>query len=154
MALLELQPNEQFLSNQTLKEPTQKLRRLIGDLQKRSLPNDLIQTINSKIDGINTSTLVGKPFEKLVSTTLAELLKLVEKELKLVPKYHFRNQWMVLGMSAFGLPFGVVFGISLGNMAFLGIGLPIGIAIGIALGASMDEKAKKEGRQLNLTEEE
>lgn len=154
MTLFELQPKEQFLSNRTLKEATQKLRRLISDLQKRSLPDDLIQTINSKIEGINTSNLVGKPFEKLVSTTLAELLKLLEKELKLVPKYHFRNQWMALGMSAFGLPFGVIFGISLGNMAFLGIGLPIGMAIGIALGTSLDEKAKKEGRQLNLTEEE
>lgn len=154
MTLLELQPNEQFLSNSTLKEATQKVKRLLADLQKRSLPVDLIETINSKIEGINTSTLLGKPLEKLVSTTLAEILKLLEKELKLVPKYHFRNQWMALGMSAFGLPFGVIFGLSLGNMAFLGIGLPMGMAIGIALGSSLDEKAKKEGRQLNLTEEE
>lgn len=154
MTLFELQPNEQFISNTTLKEATQKLNRLIIDLQKRPLPADLIQTINSKIDRINTSTLLGKPFEKLVSTTLGELLKLLEKELKLVPKYHFRNQWMALGMSAFGLPFGVIFGVSLGNMVFLGIGLPMGMAIGIAVGTAMDEKAKKEGRQLNLTSEE
>ena len=154
MTLFELQPNEQFISNPTLKEATQKLNRLIIDLQKRSLPADLIQTINSKIEGINTSNLVGKPLEKLVSTTLAELLKLLEKELKLVPKYHFRNQWMVLGMSSFGLPLGVVFGMSIGNIALLGVGLPIGMAIGIAVGTALDEKVKKEGRQLNLTAEE
>ena len=153
MTLFELQPNEQFLSTSTLKEATQKLKRLIADLQKRSLPADLIQTINSKIEGINTSTLLGKPLEKLVSTTLSELLKLLEKELKLVPKYHFRNQWMVLGMSSFGLPLGVVFGMSIGNIALLGVGLPIGMAIGIAVGTSMDEKAKKEGRQLDLKSE-
>ena len=58
MTLFELQPNEQFISNPTLKEATQKLNRLIIDLQKRSLPADLIQTINSKIEGINTSNLV------------------------------------------------------------------------------------------------
>ena len=81
MTLFELQPNEQFISNPTLKEATQKLNRLIIDLQKRSLPADLIQTIKSKIEGINTSTLLGKPLEKLVSTTLSELLKLLEKEL-------------------------------------------------------------------------
>lgn len=154
MTLFELQPNEQFISNPTLKEATQKLNRLIIDLQKRSLPADLIQTINSKIEGINTSTLLGKPLEKLVSTTLSELLKLLEKELKLVPKYHFRNQWMVLGMSSFGLPLGVVFGMSIGNIALLGVGLPIGMAIGIAVGTALDEKVKKEGRQLNLTAEE
>jgi hypothetical protein len=154
MTLFELQPNEQFLSTSTLKEATQKLKRLIADLQKRSLPADLIQTINSKIEGINTSTLLGKPLEKLVSTTLAEILKLLEKELKLVPQHHYRTQWMVLGMSAFGLPMGVAFGISIGNLGMLGLGLPIGMAIGIAKGSAMDEKAKKKGRQLNLNAEE
>ena len=154
MILFELQPNEQFFNNPTIKQASQKLRRLISDLQKRSLPTDLIETINSKIESINTSTLVDKPLEKLVSTTLAELLKLVEKELKLVPKHHYRTLWMLMGMSTFGLPLGVVFGMSLGNISLLGIGLPIGMAIGIGVGSSMDEKAKKEGRQLNLTEEE
>lgn len=85
---------------------------------------------------------------------MSSLLKLLEKELKLVPKDHYRTRWMVVGMSAFGLPFGVVFGTSLGNMAYLGLGLPIGMGIGIAIGASMDEKAKKEGRQLTLTMDE
>lgn len=154
MILFELQPNEQFFNNPTIKQASLKLRRLISDLQKRSLPTDLIETINSKIESINTSTLVDKPLEKLVSTTLAELLKLVEKELKLVPKHHYRTLWMLMGMSTFGLPLGVVFGMSLGNISLLGIGLPIGMAIGIGVGSSMDEKAKKEGRQLNLTEEE
>jgi hypothetical protein len=154
MTLFELQPNEQFLSNPTLKQSAQKLGRLIADLQKRTLPADLIQTINSKIEAINTSTLIGKPLEKLLATTLADLLKLLEKELKLVPKHHYRTLWMLMGMSAFGLPLGVVFGMSIGNIALLGVGLPIGMGIGIALGASMDEKAKKEGRQMNLNAEE
>ena len=57
---------------------------------------------------------------------------------------------MFWGMSAFGLPLGIVFGASMGNTGLLGIGLPIGMVIGIAVGASMDTKAAKEGRQLNV----
>ena len=78
------------------------------------------------------------------------ILKLIEKEQKLVPKNIYRNRWLAIGMSAFGIPFRVAFGISLGNMAFLAIGLPLGMAIGIAIGAGMDKKAFEEGRQLDL----
>ncbi len=154
MNLIELKQNEKFLEDKETREVFLKLSRLSNDLSKRELPDSLIEAVNQKIEEINTSTETGKPLGKLLSRILADLLKLLEKELKLVPKYHYRNQWMVLGMSAFGLPFGVVFGMSLGNMAFLGIGLPIGMAIGTAVGTSMDEKAKKEGRQLNLSEED
>ena len=50
----------------------------------------------------------------------------------------------------FGIPIGAAFGLSLNNMAFLGIGLPIGMSIGLAMGARMDNKAKEEGRQLDI----
>ncbi|MCU0401853.1 MAG: hypothetical protein MUE75_12755 [Algoriphagus sp.] len=149
-----LQPNDHFLSDKTLKTKAQKLRRLIADLRQRQIPENLIQTINSKIEEINSCSLSGKHLEKLMTTRTNELLKLLEKELKLVPKHHYRTLWMLMGMSSFGLPLGVVFGMSIGNIGLLGVGLPIGMAIGIALGASLDEKARKEGRQLNLSEEE
>jgi hypothetical protein len=35
-------------------------------------------------------------------------------------------------------------------MSYLSIGLPIGLGIGIAIGTSMDQKALKEGRQLDV----
>lgn len=50
------------------------------------------------------------------------ILKLIEKELKLVPKNSYRNRWMAIGMSAFGVP----------------------------IGAGMDKKAFEEGRQLDM----
>lgn len=154
MNLIELNSDERFLADPATKEHYQKLRRLLLDLRKRSLPESLIENINTKVEGINNSNLEGKPLQKLLSQTVADLLKQLEKELKLVPQHHYRTLWMVLGMSSFGLPLGVVFGMSIGNIALLGIGLPIGMAIGIAVGTSMDEKAKKEGRQLNLKSEE
>ena len=78
------------------------------------------------------------------------MIQVLEKEQKLVPKNYYRKIWLILGMSAFGLPLGVVFGFALDNMAFLGIGLPIGMVIGMAFGAQMDKKAEKEGRQINM----
>ncbi|MBQ0152941.1 MAG: hypothetical protein KBS61_08630, partial [Chryseobacterium sp.] len=55
-----------------------------------------------------------------------------------------------LGMSGIGLPLGVAFGLSVGSIGLLGLGLPFGMAIGAGIGTSMDKKAQKEGRQLQV----
>jgi hypothetical protein len=88
-------------------------------------------------------------FFKVLRRTKIKILRLVEKQLKLVSKNHYRNAWMAIGI-ALGVPFGVVFGNSFDNMAYIGIGIPIGMAIGIGIGTAMDAKAFKEGRQLDL----
>ena len=75
---------------------------------------------------------------------------MIEKELKLVTKNHYRNTWLALGMAAFGIPLGVAFGTSLGNIAFIGIGLPNGLAVGIAVGTGMDKKVFEEGKLMDL----
>ena len=75
---------------------------------------------------------------------------MTEKELKIVTKNYYRNLWMVLGMSAFGLPLGVAFGLSLGNIGLLAIGLPIGMAIGTLVGSKLDKKALESGKQLDI----
>ena len=67
-----------------------------------------------------------------------------------MPKKHYRNTWLAVGMAAFGIPLGLAFGATLGNMAFLGIGLPIGMVFGMSVGTNMDKKAFEEGRQLDL----
>ena len=92
----------------------------------------------------------AKELRKQIKNTQSGIIKLIEKEHKLVTKNHYRNTWLVVGMAVFGIPLGVAFGASLGNMAFLGIGLPIGMAIGSAVGTAMDKKAFEEGRQIDL----
>ena len=87
---------------------------------------------------------------KEIKKSQTGILKLVEKELKLVPKAHYRNIWLAVGMSAFGISIGVAFGLVFGNMAFLGLGLPLGMAIGVGVGTGMDKKAFEEGRQLDV----
>ena len=124
--------------------------KLINELKKRKVPSDIVNSVNRDIDNINSFTGSNKDLLKQLKKAQSGIIKLAEKELKLVTKNHYRNMWLALGMSAFGIPIGVVFGISLGNMAFLGIGIPIGMAIGIGIGTAMDKKAFEEGRQLDL----
>lgn len=125
--------------------------KLLTELNKRDLPNHLVEQISQHINEVNASSIQEKKkLIKQVKKQQTKILSLVEKTLKIVPKGYYRNRWMVLGMTAFGLPFGVVFGMSLGNIAFLGIGLPIGMGIGLAVGNGLDKKAFNEDRQLDF----
>ncbi|NBW38000.1 MAG: hypothetical protein EBR30_23865 [Cytophagia bacterium] len=92
----------------------------------------------------------AKGFARAIKTTEGKIVRFVEKQLKLVPQKYYRKLWLLLGMTSFGIPFGVVFAMSIGNMAMLGIGLPIGMGIGVAIGTALDNKALKEGRQLDI----
>lgn len=137
--------------------PTSKLslkadvfEKLLNELRSRDLPESMIESINQQITLINAAGLDEKSFAKQLSKSQSVILKQLEKELKVVPKNHYRTTFMSLGMAAFGIPIGVAFGLSLGNLAFLGIGLPIGLAVGIAIGSAKDKKAADEGNQLDV----
>ncbi|WP_299684243.1 hypothetical protein [uncultured Dokdonia sp.] len=136
-------------NEEKLKKKVTTFQNLLGELGERKLPEDVIMSINEHImylNGITTKGELSKELRKRQSKILALLLK----KLKLVPKGYYRNMWMAVGMSAFGVSFGVAFGVALDNMAFLGIGIPIGMGIGIAIGTAMDAKAEKEGKQLEF----
>jgi len=123
---------------------------LLNELRKKQLNEELIKSINALIETVNASSATGNELRKLIKQAQTSILKQVEKEHKIVPKNHYRNLWMLLGFTAFGLPIGVAFGLSVGNIGLMAIGLPIGMAIGSAVGASMDKKAVAEGRQLDI----
>jgi|AntRauTorcE11897_2_1112592.scaffolds.fasta_scaffold85676_1 hypothetical protein len=122
--------------------------KLIDELRTRDLPNKVIEDINSEVDKLNDT-----PSDKLknaVRKSQTRILRVVERETKVVPINYYRNLWIALGMAAFGIPIGVALGTSLGSMAYLALGLPIGMSIGIAVGTNLDKKAKTEGRQLEF----
>ncbi len=124
--------------------------KLINELKKREMPSEIANSVNQYIEGINSFSGLNKDLLKHIRKSQSDILKLIEKELKIVPKNLYRSRLMAIGMSAFGIPFGVAFGVSLDNMALLAIGLPIGMVVGMAIGAGMDKKADEEGRQLDL----
>lgn len=136
--------------NKRLTDIYVQFEKLLSELRKRDLPDEVVHSINTNIDLIDMATESEEQWKKQLRKTQSDILRLIEKELKLVPKNHYRNIWMALGIAAFGVPIGVAFGASLGNMAFMGIGIAMGIPIGLAIGTGLDKKAAEEGRQLDV----
>lgn len=150
MNITALRERPENITNAKLNSLYLQFKQLLAELRTKQLNSDLISSINSDIEEINTSLFVGDDLKKLVKQKQTSILKQLEKDLKFIPKHYYRNLWMVLGLSAFGLPIGMIFGFSIGNIGLMGVGLPIGMAIGTVVGTAMDKKAFNEGRQLDL----
>ncbi|MFC3879241.1 hypothetical protein ACFOSV_03595 [Algoriphagus namhaensis] len=149
MSISPLQPRPVFDSNPKVAKSAINLSNLIIAIEKKKIPDPQTHAINEMIAGVNDFKGPDQELKKSIDTARSAILKLLEKDLKIVPPAYYQTLWMSIGMAAFGLPLGVAFGAAIGNMAFLGIGIPIGMSIGLALGAGMDSKAKNEGRQLD-----
>lgn len=122
---------------------------LIKELNTKNLPDRSVIFINKNIKEINSSLFTGKLLLKPIVKKQNKILKFLQKEHYIVSHHYYRNLWMVLGMSVFGVPLGILFGFGLENYGLLGIGLPIGLIIGMVVGVQMDKKAKRENRQLH-----
>ena len=150
MEIKELKKRPSIDQNKKLISAYAQFDQLLTELKKKELPEEIVKSINNGIDQINSVSESENELRKQIRKTQSGILKLIEKELKLVTKNHYRNTWLALGMAAFGIPLGVAFGTSIGNMGLLGIGLPIGMVIGMAVGSDLDKKAVKSGRQLDV----
>ena len=147
MEIIELNKNDSNIKVNNSIEQFKQLNKLLND---KKLPVNIIEKINFEIELLNSSQLVGNSLLHLIKKKQNKIIRLTEKELKIVPKNYYRNLWMVLGMSAFGLPLGVAFGLSMGNIGLLAIGLPIGTGIGVLVGSKLDKKASESGKQLDI----
>ena len=123
---------------------------LLSELRQKELPHRVVEIVNQDIEEINSAPLSNYELKVFIKQKQTKILKLIEKELNIVPQNHYQNMWVGLGMCVFGLPLGVVYGLFISNMSMLGLGLPVGLAIGVLLGAYLDKKAAKEGRQLDI----
>lgn len=150
MQLIPLRERPDIDSDTKLNGMYTQLGHMLQQLDKKTLTPDLVSYINGYVEEINQSTLAGSGLRRLVRSRQNAIATKVEKVLKIVPKNYYRNLWMMVGLSVFGLPLGVAIGTSVGNMGLLAAGLPMGMAIGLALGSSMDKKAMQEGRQLDV----
>ncbi|MBS2097699.1 hypothetical protein [Carboxylicivirga linearis] len=150
MKLIELTLREELNYDSKCGKRLRIFNSLLIEIAKKELPDSIVEQINDSIRAINTHPSVDKPLDKAIKAHQLKILKLLEKHLKIVPKNHYRNLWLAIGMAIFGIPIGVAFGTVFHQMAFLGIGLPIGLSVGMAIGAGMDKKAQEEGRQLDV----
>ena len=145
---IEKKPN--IDQDQKLMDKFDGFEKLINELEKKEVPPDIVNSINRDIDEINSFSGSGKDLLKQFRKTQSGIIKMLEKELKLVTKNHYRNMWLAVGMSAFGIPIGVIIWVIADNPGLLAIGIPIGMGIGIAVGIAMDKKANENGKQLDV----
>lgn len=150
MEIKGLEKKPEIEKNHKLISAYSQFETLLTELRKKSLPDDMVSSINRGIDRINAISVSEKELRKQIKITQSSILKLLEKSLKLVTKNHYRNTWLALGMVLFGIPLGMAFGIIMDNIGLLGIGLPVGMVIGLVVGTGMDKKAIEEGRQLDI----
>lgn len=148
MEIKELKNRTQF-SNQHLSKVYKNFNEMIKELHNHSLNHKVVSVVNTQIDLLNKE-YDEKQLRKLIRKGQHKIIQILATEHKIVPKGYYRNLWMAIGMSAFGISMGTAFGVALGNMGLMGAGIPIGMAMGIAIGTSMDQKAAKEGRQLQF----
>lgn len=150
MEILKLHLKPELLTEHKTNRLYQQWQALLDSLEEKKISIKTTEIINQEIEAINSTSLRDKSLQNLLKVKQTFILGLLEKDEKLVPKNHYRNRWLAVGLAAFGIPLGMIFGLSLGNMGLIGIGLPIGMSIGIAVGTSMDKKAQTESRQLNV----
>ena len=121
----------------------------VDELNSRSIPENTISAINREIEEINSSTEIGVSMKSLIVKKLTAILKLLEKEHKLVPKNYYRNNNLLKDSVVFGAPTGFVIGLITKNMALISAGMVIAMAISFIRGRIMDKKAFEEGRQFS-----
>lgn len=142
--------NRKTFENEKIRNGYVQFEELISLLNERTLINKSVQEINTEIDLINNVRVSSNILRKQIRKSQAKILRIIAKEDNVVVKNHYRNLWLVLGMTAFGIPLGTAFGASQGNMGMIGIGMPIGMVIGIVVGTKKDKEAAKNGYQLNI----
>ncbi len=150
MILKEIDKKENIEENKKLVAKIVRLNKLFSELRKNKITDDVVSKLNEYIDEINSFPGTNRMLLKKLRSMQPKILGLLEKELKLVPKNYYRDKWLAIGLSVFGVSFGIAIGTALGNMAFLGIGIPIGMVMGMGVGTSLDKKAFAEGRQLDV----
>lgn len=150
MEIKQLNLNPEKINNDKVKNLYDQMQKLIEKLNIKKLPSETVQFINQQIEDINSTTLTGSHLYKFLKKIQTAIIKKLEADHKIVAKNYYRNLWAAVGMSAFGLPFGVLFGLLMGNIGLMALGLPIGLAIGVGVGTSMDKKALAEGRQIDM----
>ena len=149
MEIQELHKRSDLDQNVKLKKKFLQFDMLINELKEKKVPDGLVNFINAHIKKLNEISGSGSSLKTQLKKSQYQILKKVEKELKLVVKNHYRNMWLGVGM-ALGVAIGSVIGTGSGNMSMLALGLPLGMAIGMAYGTSLDKKAKEQGKQLDL----
>ncbi len=123
---------------------------LLQEVHKMELPPEVIVSLNSELEMLHSFSGGEKQFFKKLKNTKTVLLKILYKEVSVVPKNHYRNLWIAIGLFAIGIPMGIFLSHFLDNSIYMGLGISIGSAIGLIIGSNLDKQAEVEGRQIAI----
>jgi hypothetical protein len=112
---------------------------ILTDLESKVLTNEQLQSIEKELDTLDLNVNAENK-KKHFKHKLTKFIKFLKKTFSLITEGYYTAIGMSLGMS-----FGVAFGAAFSNVS---LGLIIGMLIGLIVGASMDSKAKKDGKVL------
>jgi len=124
---------------------------LIDEIKVKAIPEEVCYKINSQIDFMNT--LVNSDESKIkkkLEITYHKILLILRRDLGIVPENYYRNLYLALGMSVFGLPIGALIAFLSGNYSFLAIGMLFGLSIGVLVGAKKDKIADEENKVIKV----
>ncbi len=91
-----------------LKEIYFKFNELIDELNLKEFLVNTINSINLYIEELNSALPNMKGVRGHLLKKQTKILRLIEKEHKIVAKNYYRNLWMALGMSTFGVAYGLI----------------------------------------------
>lgn len=119
---------------------------IFEDLDRREISTESVADILKRLKTMLMEELNSKQIARLK----ADLLGSLRRQYGLVPAKYYQNLWMILGITVFGVPFGIVFSMAvLDNVAFMGLGFGFGMPIGMAIGMAKDKKALEDDLVIN-----
>lgn len=154
--IIELKESIDIQKNSELREIYVRFDKITKELKKRDLPPEIIESINKDIEIINSTSLTGNDLSKLIKDKQTKIMKLIKKELRIVPKDYYRKVGPFNGLvpgNIIGLAFAHNTAVNVTltiNITIYLATVAIGMIIGYVLGKRMDEKAFEERRQLDF----
>ena len=98
MRIEKLKELENAINNPRLIKAYNKVHYLIEALSTKEIPSEVLNSINEAIKFLNSFSGTEKEITKAFNKKYKNILTLVKKELRFVPKNHYKTLWMVMGM--------------------------------------------------------
>lgn len=150
MKIICLPENRCVDGNPKVQKRINKLLFIIEALNQKQLPVETVRMLNDTISTLLDIDPRERGYSRAMYKVLVKVLEIVREKHQIVTKNYYRNYWMPIGMSVFGLPIGVAIGIAVDNMGYMGAMLPIGLVLGMAYGGQLDKKAIEENRVIDI----
>lgn len=141
----EIEKRLKSVSDEKIQKALNELIIVFEDLDRREIPTESVSELLKRLKNI----LVQELHLKQINRLKTDLLGALRKQFGLVTPKYYQTLWMILGMTIFGVPFGMIFSLAIDNMAFLGLGFGFGMPIGMAIGIAKDKKALEDDLVIN-----